>query len=97
MDTAAILKCIDLVVCVDTSLGHLAGGLGVPVWVAQAVAPDWRWQWGRDDTPWYPTMRFFRQTEWGRWEPVFARIAEALRERVGGARRPESVQHKDSH
>jgi Flp pilus assembly protein TadD len=82
MDTAAVMKCLDLVVCVDTSLGHLAGGLGVPVWIAHPLVPDWRWQWGLEDTPWYPTMRFFRQTEWGRWEPVFARMAEALRARV---------------
>jgi Flp pilus assembly protein TadD len=82
MDTAAVMKCLDLVITVDTSLGHLAGGLGVPVWVAHPFAPDWRWQWGREDSPWYPTLRFFRQTEWGRWEPVFARMAAALRERL---------------
>jgi tetratricopeptide (TPR) repeat protein len=78
MDTAAVMKHLDLVVTVDTSLGHLAGALGVPVWVAQAFAPDWRWQWGQEGSPWYPTARLFRQTEWGRWEPVFARMAEAL-------------------
>jgi tetratricopeptide (TPR) repeat protein len=82
MDTAALMKSLDLVVSVDTSLSHLAGALGVPVWVAQSFAPDWRWQWGRDSTPWYPTMRFFRQAEWGRWEAVFFRMAEALRARL---------------
>jgi hypothetical protein len=82
MDTAAVMKNLDLVVTVDTAVGHLAGALGVPVWVAQAFAPDWRWQWGRETTPWYPTMRFFRQAEWGRWEPVFFRMAEALRSQV---------------
>jgi hypothetical protein len=84
MDTAAVMKCLDLVVTVDTMLGHLAGGLGLPVWIAQRFAPDWRWQWDREDTPWYPTMRFFRQTEWGRWDPVFARMAAALRARLAG-------------
>jgi Tfp pilus assembly protein PilF len=83
LDTAAVLKCLDLVVCVDTALAHLAGALAVPVWVVHPFAPDWRWQWGREETPWYPTLRFFRQTEWGRWGPVFARVAEALRARVG--------------
>jgi Flp pilus assembly protein TadD len=84
MDTAAVMKCLDLVITVDTSLGHLAGGLGVPVWVTHPFAPDWRWQWGREDSPWYPTLRFFRQTEWGRWEPVFARMAEELRTQRAG-------------
>jgi hypothetical protein len=78
LETAAVMHHLDLVMTVDTSLGHLAGALGVPVWIAQAFAPDWRWQWGREDSPWYPTGRLFRQTEWGRWEPVFARMAEAL-------------------
>jgi hypothetical protein len=82
MDTAAVMRSLDLVVSVDTSLGHLAGALGVPVWIAQAFTPDWRWQWGRVDTPWYPTMRFFRQAQWGQWEPVFARMADALRARL---------------
>ena len=82
MDTAAVMRSLDLIITADTALAHLAGALGVPVWIALPFAPDWRWQRGREDTPWYPTMRFFRQTEWGRWEPVFACIAEALRERV---------------
>jgi tetratricopeptide (TPR) repeat protein len=85
MDTAAVMQSLDLVITVDTSLGHLAGGLGVPVWVAQPYAPDWRWQWGSETTPWYPTMRLFRQPEWGRWEPVFARMAEALRARLAAS------------
>jgi hypothetical protein len=85
------MKCLNPVITVDTSLGHLAGELGVPVWVAHPFAPDWRWQWGREDSPWYPTLRFFRQTEWGRWEPVFARMAAALRERlVAGTTRREN-------
>jgi Flp pilus assembly protein TadD len=86
MDTAAVMKCLDLVVSVDTSLGHLAGALGVPVWIAQTFAPDWRWQRGREHTPWYPTMRFFSQPQWGRWEPVFDRMAEALGAQLSGSR-----------
>jgi tetratricopeptide (TPR) repeat protein len=78
MDTAAILKNIDLVISSDTALPHLAGALGVPVWVALPLVPDWRWLLGREDCPWYPTMRLFRQTKLGRWEDVFERIAEAL-------------------
>jgi hypothetical protein len=83
MDTAAVMKNLDLVVTADTSLAHLAGALGVPTWVALPFAPDWRWLLDREDTPWYPTMRLFRQRERGEWGDVFRRIAGALRERVG--------------
>jgi Flp pilus assembly protein TadD len=82
-DTAAAVQALDLVITVDTAVAHLAGALGVPVWVVLPLAPDWRWLLGCEDSRWYPTMRLFRQTEWGRWEPVFARVAEALRARVG--------------
>jgi hypothetical protein len=81
-DTAAVLKHLDLVVSVDTSVAHLAGALGLPVWVALPHAADWRWLMGRDDSPWYPTMRLFRQTGPGQWEDVFRRIAEALGRRI---------------
>jgi tetratricopeptide (TPR) repeat protein len=81
-DTAAVVKSLDVVVTVDTAVAHLAGGLGVPVWVALPYAPDWRWLLGREDSPWYPTMRLFRQTAPGAWGPVFERIASALRQRV---------------
>src|SRR5205823_2928892 len=77
-DTAAVLHSLDLVVTVDTALAHLAGGLGVPVWVALPFVPDWRWLLGREDSPWYPTMRLFRQREPGAWQDVFARMADAL-------------------
>jgi hypothetical protein len=82
-DTAAVVKGLDLVVTVDTAVAHLAGALGVPVWVALPYAPDWRWLLGRDDSPWYPTMRLFRQTTPGAWGPVFEQITNALRRRVG--------------
>jgi Tfp pilus assembly protein PilF len=77
-DTMAILDCLDLVVSVDTSVVHLAGAMGKPVWVMLPFAPDWRWLLGRDDSPWYPTVRLFRQTADRRWEPVMAAIAAEL-------------------
>src|SRR5262249_10987589 len=81
-DTAAVVKNLDLVVSVDTSTAHLAGALGLPVWVALPHAGDWRWLMGREDSPWYPTVRLFRQTSPGQWEDVFRRIAEALGRRI---------------
>src|SRR5207248_11489066 len=78
LDTAAVMKNLDLVVTSDTAAAHLAGALGVPVWVALPFAPDWRWLLAREDSPWYPTMRLFRQAEAGNWAEVFDRIAGAL-------------------
>jgi hypothetical protein len=78
MDTAAVLPHLDLVITPDTSLAHLAGALGVPVWVAIPFASDWRWLLDREDTPWYPTMRLFRQRRWGDWDDVFGRMAQEL-------------------
>jgi tetratricopeptide (TPR) repeat protein len=78
-DTAAVLENLDLCVCCDTAAGHLAGALGVPVWVALPTFSDWRWMIDRTDTPWYPTMRLFRQEEPGVWGPVFERMASELR------------------
>jgi tetratricopeptide (TPR) repeat protein/glycosyltransferase involved in cell wall biosynthesis len=79
-DTAAVLEQLDLVITVDTSVAHLAGALGRPVWVLLAFAPDWRWLRQRDDSPWYPTARLFRQERHGDWEGVLARVASALSE-----------------
>jgi tetratricopeptide (TPR) repeat protein len=84
MDTAAVMKNLDLVVTPDTVLGHLAGALGVPVWAALAKVPDWRWMLEREDTPWYPTMRLFRQEQRGEWESVFRRMAQAVEQRLRG-------------
>lgn len=78
VDTAALMKSLDLVVTSDTALAHLAGALGVPVWVALSVGPDWRWLMNRDDSPWYPTMRLFRQQSLGDWPDVVARMVDAL-------------------
>jgi hypothetical protein len=83
VDTAALVNCLDLVVCVDTSVAHLAGAIGLPVWVALAAVADWRWLREREDTPWYPAMRLFRQQRLGEWDDVFARMADELRLRQG--------------
>ena len=80
-DTAAIVDRLDLVIGVDTSLVHLAGALGKEVWTLLPFAPDWRWQTGREDSPWYPTMRLFRQDCPRDWTGAVARAAAALRDR----------------
>ncbi len=82
MDTAAILKSLDLVICSDTSIAHLAGAIGTPVWLAVSHAPDWRWLVDRSDSPWYPTMRIFRQQTPGDWQAVFTEIRGALEQHV---------------
>ena len=79
VETAAAIANLDLVITVDTAVAHLAGALGVPVWVMLPFAPDWRWIVGRDDSPWYPTMRLYRQKKAGDWNDVVARIALALK------------------
>ncbi len=87
MDTAAIMQSLDLVLTTDTAIAHLAGALGVETWLVLPLAPDWRWLLGRDDTPWYPSVRLFRQTSHGDWTDVFVRVGNALQ-----ARRVESFQ-----
>jgi tetratricopeptide (TPR) repeat protein len=79
-DTAAIMSALDLVVSSDTSVAHLAGALGKPVWVLLQFVADWRWLRGRSDNPWYPTARLFRQREIDDWESVIARVAQELRQ-----------------
>ena len=76
--TAAAIAELDLVITVDTSIAHLAGALGKPVWVLLTYLPDWRWMLYREDTPWYPTMRLFRQTEPDDWQGVLNRVSQAL-------------------
>ncbi|OFZ71010.1 MAG: hypothetical protein A2Z01_00430 [Betaproteobacteria bacterium RBG_16_58_11] len=78
-DTAAAICALDLVITVDTSVAHLAGALGRPVWVLLAYSPDWRWLMQRDDSPWYPGMRLFRQQALGVWGAPMERAAAALR------------------
>lgn len=82
-DTAAVMKHLDLVVTCDSAVAHLAGALGAQVWTALPTSADWRWFQDRDDSPWYPTMRLFRQQDMGNWRELFERIAAALAERTG--------------
>jgi ADP-heptose:LPS heptosyltransferase len=77
-DTAALISELDLVISVDTSVAHLAGSLGKPVWTLVTYIPDWRWLLDRDDSPWYPTMRLFRQPRIDDWQSVVARVRDAL-------------------
>jgi hypothetical protein len=77
-ETAALMMGLDVVVSVCTAVAHLAGAIGRPVWVALNADPFWVWMMGRDDSPWYPTARLFRQTTLGDWDPVIGRIRDAL-------------------
>lgn len=86
LDTAATMQSLDLVISVDTMVAHLAGALGVPVWTMLHAAADWRWMAGRADSPWYPSMRLFRQSVPGAWDPVIAAVSEQLRRRAGSLR-----------
>jgi tetratricopeptide (TPR) repeat protein len=81
-DTAALLQHLDLLITADTAAAHLAGALGRPVWCLIPFRPDWRWQIGRDDSPWYPTMRLFRQPTIGDWASVIERITRELASKV---------------
>lgn len=76
--TAAVLEVLDLLICVDTLPAHLAGALGRPAWVLLPFIPDWRWLWAREDSPWYPSLRLFRQRRPGDWDDVVRRVADAL-------------------
>lgn len=84
MDTAALIKNMDLVITVDTSIAHLAGGLGVPTWILVPHWADWRWFLNRSDSPWYPTMRIFRQPKPGDWKSVIEEVCKELKEIVKG-------------
>jgi tetratricopeptide (TPR) repeat protein len=81
-DTAAIVANLDLVISIDTSVAHLAGALGKPVWIPLFRSPDWRWLLEREDSPWYPTARLFRQSKLGEWQDVLARVHTHLRQLV---------------
>jgi ADP-heptose:LPS heptosyltransferase len=84
-DTAAVVAMLDLVVAVDTSIAHLAGAMGKAVALLLPFSPDWRWLLDRTDSPWYPTMRLFRQTSPGDWDEVIERLRPELADL---ARRP---------
>jgi ADP-heptose:LPS heptosyltransferase len=81
LDTAAVMECLDLVITCDTSVVHLAGALGRPTWMALKHVSDWRWLTDRDDTPWYPSVRLFRQPRPGDWGAVFESMLSHLRAR----------------
>jgi predicted O-linked N-acetylglucosamine transferase (SPINDLY family) len=83
LDTAAVMESLDLVITPDTAIAHLAGALGRPVWVALKWVPDWRWLLDRSDSPWYPTMRLFRQAARGDWTGVFRAMRDELAGRTG--------------
>lgn len=82
IETAAAMTALDLIISVDTAPGHLAGALGLPVWVMLPFAPDWRWMLNRSDSPWYPTMRLFRQHKADNWTQVFAELANELKQHL---------------
>ena len=94
-DTAAILPQLDLVIACDSAVAHLAGAMGVPVWVPLAYVPDWRWLLAREDSPWFPSARLFRQASFGDWNGVFARIEQALANLWPGE--GEDSLHVDAH
>ena len=77
-NTAALCECMDVVISVDTSIAHLSGALGRPTWVLLPFTPDWRWLLDREDSPWYPTAKLYRQKAVGDWNEVFARVATDL-------------------
>jgi ADP-heptose:LPS heptosyltransferase len=78
-DTAALIENLDLVISVDTAVAHLAGAMGKPVWTLLPFVPDWRWLLNREDSPWYPTMKLFRQPSHSDWKSVIHKVAEELR------------------
>ena len=78
-DTAALIAQLDLVIGVDTSVVHLAGAMGKPTWLLLPMIPDWRWLMHREDSPWYPHMRLFRQKAYNAWPELIQSVADALR------------------
>jgi hypothetical protein len=81
-DTAAVIDNLDLLISVDTAVVHLAGAMGKTVWTLLPFAPDWRWQLNRNDSPWYPSMRLYRQPARGDWASVFGQVEGDLRQLV---------------
>ena len=90
LDTAAVMENLDLVITTDTSIAHMAGALGRPTWVALKHVPDWRWLLDRDDSPWYPTLRLFRQQRRDDWTSVFAAMERELAGKVDAQQRMEA-------
>lgn len=95
-DTAALVEHMDLIITVDTSVAHLAGAMGKPVWILLPFNPDWRWMLDRDDSPWYPTARLFRQSAFGDWSHAIRDLADNLQnqlDKTGGDTRSAAM-HK---
>ncbi len=90
-ETAALVSCLDLVITVDTSVAHLAGALGCPTWILLPYTPDYRWLLDRDDSPWYPSVRLFRQNETREFESVLDRVCDELRARIMAFRPAERL------
>jgi tetratricopeptide (TPR) repeat protein len=84
INTAALCECMDIVISVDTSVAHLSAALGRPTWILLPFIPDWRWMAERDDSPWYPSAKLYRQTTVGDWDEVLARVAGDLRRELSG-------------
>ncbi|NBP40358.1 MAG: hypothetical protein EBV34_18355 [Betaproteobacteria bacterium] len=82
------MECLDLVISVDTSVSHLAGAMGKPTWVLLPFVPDWRWQLEREDSPWYPTMKLYRQPKRGDWDSVLERVRVDLATHFGTSGTP---------
>jgi hypothetical protein len=78
-DTAAVIANLDLLISIDSAVVHVAGAMAKAVWTMLPFCPDWRWLLDRDDSPWYPTMTLFRQTQRGQWTDVVQRVADRLR------------------
>ena len=93
MDTAAIIMNLDLVITSDTSVAHLAGALGAPTWILLSENADWRWFTDREDSPWYPTVRLFRQQESGNWKPLFETVYQALNELINSSEQDRAGMH----
>ena len=81
-ETAALIAEVDLIITVDTAMAHLAGAMAKPVWILLPHKPDWRWLLHREDSPWYPTMRLFRQSAKREWGEVIDRVAQCLSSRL---------------
>jgi hypothetical protein len=90
VDTAAVMSSLDLVISCDSAIAHLAGALGCPTWIALKHVPHWVWMLDREDSPWYPTVRLFRQSERDNWQPVFANMERELRSLVSD-RKPKTA------
>jgi hypothetical protein len=84
-ETAALMENLDLIITVDTAVGHLAGALGKPAWILIPKAADWRWMLDREDSPWYPSVRLFRQQKPGAWDEPMGKLREALRGMLAGS------------